>query len=130
MHFIGPDQYHGFEARLTADIYPADYAWVPNWGREDNPDVNDPRTLLTSGICERNVQIDYDEEVTFKAIQHLYDLARSRTSARFPAGLVYPSARTLSCADKSSGTSTRVPISLCPGCQGSMRARPTHTRRA
>ena len=47
MHFIGPDQFHGFEKRLAADIYPADYAWVPNWGREDNPDVNDSRTLLT-----------------------------------------------------------------------------------
>ncbi|TPI35835.1 choline-sulfatase [Mesorhizobium sp. B3-1-6] len=83
MHFIGPDQFHGFENRLTADIYPADYAWVPNWGREDNPDVNDPRTLLTSGICERNVQIDYDEEVTFKAVQHLYDIARSNDARPF-----------------------------------------------
>ena len=77
MHFIGPDQFHGFERRLTADVYPADFAWVPSWGREDNKDVNDPRTVLVSGICERNVQIDYDEEVTFKAVQHLYDLARS-----------------------------------------------------
>ncbi|MGB7205229.1 MAG: sulfatase-like hydrolase/transferase, partial [Anderseniella sp.] len=25
MHFIGPDQYHGFETRLTADLYPADF---------------------------------------------------------------------------------------------------------
>ena len=83
MHFIGPDQFHGFEIRLTADIYPADYAWVPNWGREDNPDVNDPRTLLTSGICERSVQIDYDEEVTFKAVQHLYDIARSKDARPF-----------------------------------------------
>ena len=25
MHFIGPDQLHGFEERLTTDVYPADY---------------------------------------------------------------------------------------------------------
>ena len=31
MHFCGPDQLHGFEQRLTTDIYPADYGWTPNW---------------------------------------------------------------------------------------------------
>jgi len=25
MHFVGPDQLHGFEERLTTDIYPADF---------------------------------------------------------------------------------------------------------
>jgi choline-sulfatase len=31
MHFCGPDQLHGFEERLTTDIYPADYDWTPDW---------------------------------------------------------------------------------------------------
>ncbi len=31
MHFIGADQCHGFEERLTTDIYPADFGWVPDW---------------------------------------------------------------------------------------------------
>ena len=35
MHFVGPDQLHGFEERLTTDIYPADTAWTPDW---NNPD--------------------------------------------------------------------------------------------
>ena len=30
MHFIGPDQLHGFEERLTTDIYPADFGWTPD----------------------------------------------------------------------------------------------------
>lgn len=77
MHFIGPDQFHGFEKRLTADLYPADFSWVPNWGDEGKRDTNDARSILVSGICERSVQIDYDEQVTFNAIQHLYDIARS-----------------------------------------------------
>ncbi len=77
MHFIGPDQFHGFEQRLTADLYPADFAWVPNWVNEGKRDTNDPRAVRVAGICERSVQIDYDEEVTFKAVQHIYDLARS-----------------------------------------------------
>src|SRR2546430_12313630 len=28
MHFCGPDQLHGFEERLTTDIYPADFGWT------------------------------------------------------------------------------------------------------
>ncbi|MEM9043615.1 MAG: choline-sulfatase [Pseudomonadota bacterium] len=77
MHFIGPDQYHGFETRLTADLYPADFSWAPNWADEGIRDTNDPRGVIISGVCERSVQIDYDEEVTHKAVQHIYDLARS-----------------------------------------------------
>ncbi len=76
MHFIGPDQFHGFEKRLTADLYPGDFAWVPNWENEGKRDTNDPRAVRIAGICERSVQIDYDEEVTFKAIQHIFDMAR------------------------------------------------------
>ena len=77
MHFIGPDQYHGFETRLTADLYPADFSWAPNWAAEGKRDTNDPQSVLVSGICERSVQIDFDEEVTFKAKKHLWDMARS-----------------------------------------------------
>ena len=35
MHFIGPDQFHGFEERLTTDIYPADFCWTPDWTRPE-----------------------------------------------------------------------------------------------
>ena len=31
MHFVGPDQMHGFEDRLTTDIYPADFGWTPDY---------------------------------------------------------------------------------------------------
>lgn len=83
MHFIGPDQYHGFEKRLTPDLYPADFSWVPNWGDEGKRDTNDARSVLVSGVCERSVQIDFDETVTAGAIQHLYDLARSKDTRPF-----------------------------------------------
>jgi choline-sulfatase len=33
MHFGGADQLHGFEERLTTDIYPADFGWTPDWTR-------------------------------------------------------------------------------------------------
>ncbi len=83
MHFIGPDQYHGFEKRLTPDLYPADFSWVPNWGNEGKRDTNDARAVMISGVCERTVQIDFDEAVTAGAIQHLYDLARSDDTRPF-----------------------------------------------
>ncbi len=77
MHFIGPDQHHGFEKRLTPDLYPADFSWVPNWGQEGKRDTNDARSVTVAGICERSVQIDFDDLVTFHSIRHLYDIARS-----------------------------------------------------
>lgn len=83
MHFIGPDQFHGFERRLTADLYPADFSWVPNWADEGERDTNDPRSVLLSGICERSIQIDFDEEVTFRAVRHIYDMARSSDKRPF-----------------------------------------------
>jgi choline-sulfatase len=36
MHFIGPDQLHGFEKRLTSDIYPGDFGWSTNWDEPDD----------------------------------------------------------------------------------------------
>ena len=83
MHFIGPDQHHGFEKRLTPDLYPADFSWVPNWGDEGERDTNDTRSVTISGICERSVQIDFDNLVTYNAIQHLYDMARSSDDRPF-----------------------------------------------
>ncbi len=83
MHFIGPDQHHGFETRLTPDLYPADFSWVPNWGDEGDRDTNDARAVTVAGICERSVQMDFDDLVTFHAIQHLYDLARSDDTRPF-----------------------------------------------
>ena len=31
MHFVGPDQLHGFEERPMTDVYPAGLDWVPDW---------------------------------------------------------------------------------------------------
>ena len=35
MHFVGPDQLHGFEERLTTDVYPAGLDWMPDWRLAD-----------------------------------------------------------------------------------------------
>ena len=79
MHFIGPDQLHGFDERLTTDIYPADFAWTPDWlkGPAYRPTGVSMRPVLEAGPCVRSMQIDYDDEVEYKGAQCLYDLARA-----------------------------------------------------
>ncbi len=79
MHFVGPDQRHGFEERLTTDIYPADFGWTPDWeAPEAHQDYFHTMASVTeAGPCARSMQIDFDEEVAFQAVRKLYDLARS-----------------------------------------------------
>jgi choline-sulfatase len=78
MHFVGPDQLHGYEERLTTDIYPSDFSWTPNWteGPKNKPTGISMSNVVDSGVCARSLQIDYDEEVEFNSLQKLYDLAR------------------------------------------------------
>ena len=85
MHFCGPDQLHGFEERLTTDIYPADYGWTPDWSR---PDVrldwfHNMDSVTQAGPCVRTNQMDFDEEVVFSARQRLFDIARGADARPF-----------------------------------------------
>ena len=85
MHFVGPDQLHGYDERLTTDIYPADFLWVPDWskGPEYRPTGVGMGHVVDAGPCVRNMQIDYDEDVAHVAVQRIYDLARDRTAPFF-----------------------------------------------
>lgn len=76
MHFVGADQLHGFEHRLTTDIYPSDFTWTENLENRDAKNKSDDRALRLCGVCERSVQLDYDELAMFQAEQHLWDIAR------------------------------------------------------
>ncbi len=85
MHFCGPDQLHGFEERLTTDIYPADFGWTPDWTRfEERPGWYHTMDSVTqAGPCTRTNQVDFDDEVVFAARQKLFDLARGRDRRPF-----------------------------------------------
>ena len=78
MHFVGPDQLHGFEERLTTDIYPADFGWTPDWrdptGHQDY--FHTMLSVVEAGPCDRSLQLDFDEEVTFQSLRKIHDLAR------------------------------------------------------
>lgn len=79
MHFVGADQLHGFEERLTTDIYPSDFGWTPDWETfETRPSwYHNLLSVVQAGTCETSNQLDFDEEVAFKGVRKLYDLARS-----------------------------------------------------
>ena len=85
MHFVGPDQMHGFEERLTTDIYPADFGWTPDWSDfERRPSwYHSMDSVLTAGPCIRSNQIDFDEEAVFTARRKLYDIARDNDERPF-----------------------------------------------
>ncbi|MDW3216282.1 MAG: choline-sulfatase [Ilumatobacteraceae bacterium] len=80
MHFVGPDQLHGFEERLTTDIYPADFGWTPNWGDPDGRFdwwFHNLDSVTSAGVADVSNQLDYDDEVGFRAVRKLRDLART-----------------------------------------------------
>jgi choline-sulfatase len=85
MHFVGPDQLHGFEERLTTDIYPADFGWTPDWTRfAERPSwYHSMDSVIGAGPCVRTNQLDYDEEVTFVTRRKLYEIARGRDNRPF-----------------------------------------------
>jgi len=80
MHFVGPDQLHGFEERLTTDIYPADFGWTPDWsdpeGRFDRW-FHNMDSVVGAGVADVSNQLDYDDDVGHQARRKLRDLART-----------------------------------------------------
>ncbi|MDE4131929.1 choline-sulfatase [Phaeobacter sp. QD34_3] len=81
MHFVGPDQLHGFEERLTTDIYPADFGWTPDYrkpGERIDWWYHNMGSVTGAGVAEISNQMEYDDEVAYHAKAKLYDLARGK----------------------------------------------------
>ncbi|WP_420179855.1 choline-sulfatase [Paenarthrobacter sp. TA1.8] len=83
MHFLGPDQLHGFENRLTPELYPCDFSWTPRWQRdaarypyETGAGNSDVGTVLDSGPAVWTMQMEHDEEVSLLARHHILNAAR------------------------------------------------------
>jgi choline-sulfatase len=77
MHFVGPDQLHGFEERLNSDIYPATFEWTPDWrrGMHGNPGTS-ARKLLKSRPADWTDQLAYDEDSQRRVLGRLESLAK------------------------------------------------------
>ncbi len=79
MHFVGPDQLHGFEERLTTDIYPADFGWTPDYrkpGERIDWWYHNMSSVTGAGIAETSNQMEYDDDVAHNATRKLYELSR------------------------------------------------------
>ena len=71
VHFVGPDQLHGFQKRLLPNIYPADFSWTKS--RDHKIPKTHARSYLGSAVrvghSGRN--IEYDELAHRKALDYL-----------------------------------------------------------
>lgn len=74
MHFIGPDQLHGFRARLTTNVYPADFEWAPVRGEEYASERSHALNYIGDGVhVGRWSQfLSGDEETHFRALEYLH----------------------------------------------------------
>ncbi|MEM9044041.1 MAG: choline-sulfatase [Pseudomonadota bacterium] len=83
MHFVGPDQLHGFEERLTTDIYPSDHAWTPDWELADeriDKWYHNMDSVREAGVASTTFQIEYDEETAFFARRRIFEYAMEGTN--------------------------------------------------
>ena len=86
MHFVGPDQLHGFEERRTTDIYPADFGWTPDWRTPDKRIdwwYHNMESVTGAGVAEVTNQLLFDDEVGFHAVRTLHDVARAEDGRPF-----------------------------------------------
>ncbi|MAM13456.1 MAG: choline-sulfatase [Rhizobiaceae bacterium] len=86
MHFVGPDQLHGFEERLTTDVYPADYGWTPDYakpGERIDWWYHNMGSVTGAGVGEITNQLEYDDEVAYEAVRKVYDLGRRKDDRPF-----------------------------------------------
>lgn len=83
MHYVGPDQLHGFRARFSANIYPADYRWTETMGGDGVP-YNQAYTYTGDAveIGRWPSAMAYDEEAHVRGIGYLRAQGEARRRAR------------------------------------------------
>ena len=71
---------HGFEDRLTTDIYPADFGWTPDYrkpGERIEWWYHNMGSVTGAGIAEISNQMEYDDNVAHETKMKIYDLGRA-----------------------------------------------------
>jgi choline-sulfatase len=89
LHFVGPDQHHGFAERLTTDVFPANLDWVPAVGPDGRfPAGGHARHYADPdpGVRDWTQFLTFDEETAFAATTWLRE--RSRAEDPAPFGMV------------------------------------------
>ncbi|GAA4424548.1 choline-sulfatase [Georgenia halophila] len=91
MHFVGPDQLHGFTERLTPDLPPAGLDLTPDWtlGPVANPGTS-VDLLRLPPVQDWSQQLSYDDEVLHTSLASLRRLSREPGPFFLCASFVHP----------------------------------------
>ena len=76
MHFIGADQLHGFEDRVTTDVYPSNFMWTTDWSLDPTvwvPWYHSMHSVKSAGPAPRSVNTEFDFETATEANRWLHD---------------------------------------------------------
>jgi choline-sulfatase len=79
MHFVGPDQLHGFQRRLTTDVFPAGMDWVPSQDEEGRFVRGGHAQMYVPprvGVVTWTKFLSYDEETHFRALEFIRERGR------------------------------------------------------
>lgn len=84
LHFVGPDQLHGFGERITSSFYPGNMVWVDDWEKSLTIDGGNNRNRLkTAGIKPWNRYRIFDELVEFRTKEWLRKYGKEDKSTPF-----------------------------------------------
>jgi choline-sulfatase len=77
MDYTGADQLHGYEERLTTDLSPSDFGWVPDWKHpaQVQPWFHTMQSVAEAGPCDHSLSLQYDEETCQQAVHWLHAAA-------------------------------------------------------
>lgn len=78
MHFVGPDQHHGFDERWTQDIYPTTFDWTRSNRHEVAVNTGQNIERVAKAGIAWTPDMDYDEEVIFRTELGLRRMARGK----------------------------------------------------
>ena len=85
MHFIGPDQLHGFRRRADDCVSPPGVDWAPSLAPEEQPGAGGHAQLYVTpnvGVRPWTKFLSYDEETQFRALEYLRDEGGARPPSR------------------------------------------------
>ena len=115
-HFIGPDQLHGFDERLTPCIFPADFSMLPDWrlGPVYNKGTSVQSLLRALGPSKWNRQLAFDQMVFDRSMERIRLHAQSRDKQPLLLNISFTQPHDPLRQPRNSLTSTALPRSQCP----------------
>ena len=113
MHFVGPDQLHGFDERITTDIYPSDFAWTPDWELPDEQIDQVSQHGLKSreaGVANTTFRSNMMRKWPFSPAASCLNMLVKASARSLHGGKLYPPHDR---ARRNGGISMHLKISIC-----------------